>query len=93
MSYEHKDNTGSLFKNDKRTKDTQAQAVGSAVIDGVAYWMDAWTNEKNGAKYQSLKFRRKDNQAGTKEPSRATPGKAFRDYPSSSGAEDDGPPF
>jgi len=89
MSYEHKDNTGSLFKNEKRTKDTQAQAVGSAVIEGVAYWVDAWTNEKNGAKYQSLKFRRKDNQGGTKAP----PAKSFGGYPSSSGAEDDGPPF
>jgi hypothetical protein len=62
MAYEHQDNTGSLFKNDKREKDTHANARGSAMIDGIAYWVDAWTNEKNGAKYQSLKFKKKDNQ-------------------------------
>jgi hypothetical protein len=82
MSYEHKDNTGSLFKNEKRTKDTQAQAVGSAVIEGVAYWMDAWTNEKNGARYQSLKFRKKENQGG-----------AQKSYATKDDDDDTGPPF
>ena len=62
MAYEHKDNTGSLFKNDKRTEETHANARGSAMIDGVAYWVDAWTNDKNGNKYQNLKFKRKDTQ-------------------------------
>jgi hypothetical protein len=61
MAYEQKDNTGSLFKNDRREKDTHANARGSALIDGVEYWVDAWTNEaKDGSKYQSLKFKRKE---------------------------------
>lgn len=61
MAYEQKDNSGSLFKNDKREKDTHAHARGSAVIDGVDYWVDAWTNTTaKGDKYQSLKFKRKD---------------------------------
>jgi hypothetical protein len=63
MTYEMKDNTGSLFKNDRREKDTHANARGSALIDGVEYWVDAWTNETQaGDKYQSLKFKRKDQQ-------------------------------
>jgi hypothetical protein len=65
MSYQLKDNTGSLFKNDRREKDTHANARGSALIDGVEYWVDAWTNEtQSGDKYQSLKFKRKDAQRG-----------------------------
>lgn len=64
MAYEPKDNSGSLFKNDRREKDTHAHARGSALIDGVEYYVDAWTNEdRNGNKYQSLKFKRKDAQA------------------------------
>jgi hypothetical protein len=64
MAYEQKDNSGSLFKNDKREKDTHAHARGSAMIDGVEYYVDAWTNTaSNGNKYQSLKFKRKDQQA------------------------------
>jgi len=65
MAYQMKENTGSLFKNDRREKDTHANARGSALIDGVEYWVDAWTNETNdGTKYQSLKFKRKDAQGG-----------------------------
>ena len=61
MAYEPKDNTGSLFKNERREKDTHAHAKGTALIDGVEYWVDAWTNEtRDGSKYQSLKFKRKD---------------------------------
>jgi hypothetical protein len=65
MAYEMKPDTGSLFKNDRREKDTHANARGSALIGGVEYWVDAWTNEtSSGDKYQSLKFKRKDAQGG-----------------------------
>lgn len=61
MAYEQKPNTGALFRNDKREKDTHAHARGDALIDGVAYYVDAWTNtDRNGNKYQSLKFKRKE---------------------------------
>ena len=61
MAYEMKDNTGSLFKNDRREKDTHPNAKGTALIEGVEYWVDAWTNEaRDGSRYQSLKFKRKD---------------------------------
>ena len=55
--YETKDFTGALFANDKRHKDTDPNAKGSAVIDGIDYWVSAWTNTaKSGKRYQSLKF-------------------------------------
>lgn len=73
MAYEPKDNTGSLFKNDRREKDTHAHARGSALIDGVEYFVDAWTNtDRNGNKYQSLKFKRKDKQ-GQSAPASSEP--------------------
>jgi hypothetical protein len=59
--YKTKDFSGALFKNDKRDKETSPHAKGSAVIDGVEYWMSAWTNTaKSGQRYQSLSFQRKD---------------------------------
>lgn len=59
-NYEQKDNTGALFANDKREKETQPNAKGSAMIGGVEYWVSAWTNTSSkGTKYQSLKFERK----------------------------------
>lgn len=60
MSYEQRDNSGSLFKNAKREKDTHPNARGSAKIGGVDYWVDAWTKkDKNGNPWQSLSFKPK----------------------------------
>ena len=59
--------TGVLFKNDKRESETHPHAKGSAEINGVEYWVSAWTNtDKNGNKYQKLKFTLKEeaNQRG-----------------------------
>ena len=60
-TFQHKPDSGSLFRNDKREKETHANARGSALIDGVEWYVDAWTNtDKAGNKYQALKFKRKD---------------------------------
>jgi type II secretory pathway component PulJ len=58
--FEQRPNTGSLFKNDKREKDTHPHATGSALIDGVEYWVSAWTKEGKSGKFQSLAFKRKE---------------------------------
>lgn len=61
MSYQQKDMTGSLFRNTRKGKDTHPDATGSCLIDGVAYWVNAWTKQdKNGNRYQSLSYKRKD---------------------------------
>jgi hypothetical protein len=41
MAYEQKDNSGSLFRNDKRETDSQPHAKGSALIEGVEFWVSA----------------------------------------------------
>jgi hypothetical protein len=85
MSYEPKDNTGSLFRNDKKGTDKHPNACGSALIDGVEYWVDAWVNtiqsgDKAGQKYQSLKFKRKDAAKGAA-PARPASKKVDDDIP------------
>lgn len=62
MAFAQKPNTGSLFINKDRKTDTHPNARGSALIGGVEYWIDAWTNhaEGTGEKYQSLKFKVKE---------------------------------
>jgi hypothetical protein len=64
MAYEQKDNTGSLFKNDRKEQDTHADYRGSALIGGVEYWVDAWINtSSSGAKYMSLRYKLKNGVA------------------------------
>jgi hypothetical protein len=71
MAYEMKPDTGSIFKNDKREKDTQPNGKGQALIGGVEYWVSAWTNDGPRGKYQQLKFERKDAQKAA--PTRPAP--------------------
>lgn len=62
MAYELKDEQGSLWKNDKRETDKHPHARGQAKIGGIVYWVDAWTNVTgDGKKYQTLKFKPKDD--------------------------------
>lgn len=77
MAYEPKDNTGTLFKNNKREKDSHPHAKGTALVDGVEYWVSAWTKDGAKGKFQSLSFQRKEVQnaskaAQTTAPSRKT---------------------
>lgn len=61
MSFQHKENSGSLFKNAKRDKETQPNARGDALIGGVLYEISAWTKkDKNGNPWQSLSFKAKE---------------------------------
>ena len=60
MAYEQKDNSGSLFKNDKKEKDTHPDYKGTVKIGGVEYWQNAWVKETNGRKYFSQSFTPKD---------------------------------
>lgn len=60
MAYEKRDMTGTLFKNDKREKDSHPHATGTAIIDGVEFWISAWTKEGSKGKFQSLAFKRKE---------------------------------
>lgn len=61
MAYEKKDMSGTLFRNDKREKDTHPHAQGTAIIDGIEYWISAWTKDGAKGKFQSLAFKRKES--------------------------------
>jgi hypothetical protein len=65
MAYEIRDNSGSLFINDKREKDTHPNLNGTVMVDGKEYWISAWTKERNnGEKWLSLAFKPKDAKVG-----------------------------
>lgn len=82
MAYEPKDNTGSLFRNDKKESENHPDYKGQAVINGVPVWVAGWIKPlKDGGKYMSLSFRAKDEKPTAKQdaPVRGGP-KSFDDF-------------
>ena len=69
MAYEQRDNSGSVFKNDRKTEDKHPDYKGQCVIGGVAYWISAWIKRSEGkAPFMSLSFQPKDGQQQQNEP-------------------------
>jgi hypothetical protein len=60
MAYEQRELSGSLFKNPKQTNEKAPQMTGSCLINGVEYWVSAWTREGDKGRWQSLAFTKKD---------------------------------
>lgn len=59
--YETKDNSGSLFKNEKKESDKHPDYNGSCLIDGTEYWMSAWLKTaESGRKWMSFSFKPKE---------------------------------
>ena len=57
MAFEHKENKGSIFTNEKKEKDTHPDYTGQANVNGTIYNVSAWINEsKTGKKYFGLAF-------------------------------------
>ena len=56
MAFEHKPNSGSIFPNDYKERDTQPDWTGSAMINGEEYRLAAWNNEGRNKDYISIKF-------------------------------------
>lgn len=62
MSFEHKENSGSLFKNDRRETENHPNYKGDGLINGKEVWISAWVKEtKTGSKFMSISFQNKND--------------------------------
>ena len=63
------DNSGAVFKNDRKEQEKQPDYKGSLTVNGSEYWISAWLNEsKNGQKYMGLKVNLKEQQQAPAAP-------------------------
>jgi hypothetical protein len=60
---EKRDNSGALFTNDKREKETHPHYQGKATIGGVEYYVSSWVKDGQKGKFQSLSFKPVQEQA------------------------------
>ena len=56
------DNSGALFKNEKKEKDTHPDYTGSITVEGADYWLCAWITDGALGNYLSLSVKKKDNE-------------------------------
>jgi hypothetical protein len=71
MAYEQRDNSGSVFVNDRKEKDSPPDRTGTARIDGKMYWVSGWLKQGAKGPFLSLAFKRKDAEPATA-PNRQT---------------------
>jgi hypothetical protein len=61
MAYEQRDNSGSMFVNDKKETDNHPDRTGTAMIGGVEYWVSGWLKKSaKGQPFMSLAFKAKE---------------------------------
>ena len=56
------DDSGILFKNDRKEKDTHPDYQGSATIDGIEYWMSSWVKKSDKGSFMTFSFKPKQQQ-------------------------------
>lgn len=59
MAYEQRDNSGTLFRNDRKEQPNHADYQGECMVDGNLYYMNAWLKEGKNGKFFSFSFRPK----------------------------------
>lgn len=63
MSYQQKDNSGSLFRNEEKTNERGPDYSGTCMVGGVEYFFDGWLKTADsGRKWMSFSFKAKTKQ-------------------------------
>lgn len=59
---ESRDNSGVLFSNDKREKETHPHYKGNVRVNGQEYWISGWIKEGKNGKFMGLALSPKEEQ-------------------------------
>ena len=60
MAWETRENSGSMFKNTRKERETHADMTGEINVNGKLYWINGWRKvDRNGNPWLSLSVREK----------------------------------
>jgi len=60
MGYEQRENSGTLFRNEKGDNPARPDYRGEALVDGVEYRVSAWVKDGKKGKFLSMAFEAKE---------------------------------
>jgi uncharacterized protein (DUF736 family) len=64
MAFEQRDNSGSLWVNDRKTADNHPDRTGRVMVDGKLYFLNGWLKKtRDGKPYLSLSIKAKQETA------------------------------
>ena len=67
MDESQRNNSGVLFKNDKKETGNQPDYKGNITVDGQSYWLSAWIKDGKSGKFMGLAVSPKE-EANTSSP-------------------------
>lgn len=76
------ENSGVLFKNDRKEKPNHPDYKGSINVEGVEFWLSAWIKEGQKGKFMSLALTPKEEQKPATPKAAARPPTSFDDMDS-----------